>query len=99
MAVTISESNETRLIFTLRNGDDVKERTIALPGIPTDINEAQTNYMYFRDYILESMPQFVQPSTWRDDTGSTSGETAEPYTTSDVQLEIYEVTKTRYDAN
>lgn len=98
MAATTTNTNEIRVYFLLKNSDDTDttERYLTLPGIPgEDFPEAMEA---FRTNVLTNMNQFVQPSTWRDSTGSSidPAETTAPWTTVDVQFEYYRVTKTRY---
>lgn len=114
---TISQTQETRLIFTLTDerGINTKQRTIAIPGTPADGQQGTvlTQFKGFRDQVLSAtapsgaqkgdkliLNKFVQASTWRDDTGSTTGELgAEVLTTIDIEIEFYTATKTRYGAD
>lgn len=108
---TQSNTQETRLIFKLRDADgNTKERTIAIPGkVATPSTQAAvlTAYGAFREHILRETPeqddfdfrQFVQPSNWRDETGSNTTTDLATYTTEDVEIEFYTVEKTRYGAD
>lgn len=109
---TVTTTNETRLIFKLRDEDgNAKDRTIAIPGlVATSETQAAvlTAYGAFRTHILNATPsagdfdyrQFVQTSNWRDETGSSqSSSDLATYTTEDVELEFYKVEKTRYGAD
>ena len=109
---TISTTQETRLIFKLRDEDgNAKERTIAIPGkIATSSTQDAVLSAYgdFRTHVLNASPgaadfdfrQFVQTSNWRDETGSSETATdLATYTTEDIELEFYKVDKTRYGAD
>lgn len=96
---------ETRLIFTLVNGDTETTRTIALPGAPStteEYNQAVADWRTFRNYYIDpshaGYVDFVQPSNWRDATQSTSADPQTPYTTTEIELEFYTGQKTRYGA-
>lgn len=108
---TATNTNETRLIFKLRDADgNAKERTIAIPGkvaTPENLSNVLVAYGKFRNHVLNStittgdydLRQFVQPSNWRDETGSTTTTDLAIYTTEDVEIEFYTVEKTRYGAD
>lgn len=100
MATTTATTHETRIYFTLQSASSVVTRYITLPGMPsgTDYTTVTANFKKFRTFVLSELNTFIQPSNWRDDTGSTdASDDQEPYTTTDVQLEFYSVEKVRYD--
>lgn len=109
MATTYDNSAETRLIFKLERGEDRTTRTISIPGAianESNLSAVLTAWRSFRNSILNGssttkfanyLTQFVQPTQWRDITGSTlSTEDDPPWTTYDVEIEFYTVEKTRY---
>lgn len=101
--------------LTDERGINTKQRTIAIPGTPADGQQGTvlTQFKGFREQVLSStapsgakegnnliLNKFIQASTWRDDTGSTTGELgAETLTTIDIEIEFYTATKTRYGAD
>lgn len=98
MAATFTETAETRLYFNFMRGDETASRYLSIPGMPIETTSTVLqNFYKFRTYVLANMNQFVQPATWRDSTGSSSEDVETPWTTSDVQLEFYKVSRTRYD--
>lgn len=110
MAETYTESNETRLYFDFARGNETKTRFISLPGVPAEDGERRTtvisNFRTFRTQLLnlesgqQPLTNFVQPSDWRDNTGSSEGsDNPQEWATTDVQLEFYVVQKTRFDGN
>lgn len=110
MAETYTESNETRLYFDFTRGNETKTRFISLPGVPAEDGERRTtvinNFRTFRTQLMNSddgstglLENFVQPSDWRDATGSSASTDTEEWKTTDVQLEFYVVQKTRFDGN
>lgn len=108
MAETYTESNETRLYFDFARGNETKTRFISLPGVPAEDGERRTtvinNFKTFRTQLLDvegalnPLQNFVQPSDWRDNTGSSeASDNPQEWATTDVQLEFYVVQKTRFD--
>ena len=110
MAETYTESNETRLYFDFARGNETKTRYISLPGVPAEESERRTtvinNFRTFRTQLMYNdepgtgiLEDFVQPSDWRDATGSSAAGTDDgnPWITTNVQLEFYVVQKTRFD--
>lgn len=99
MEPTVVSTTEIRVYFTLQNADGTATATryLAIPGEPSV--DTRGNAQYFKQYILQNMNQFVQPSTWRDSTGSSidAEDATAPWTTTDVAVEVYSVTKTRYN--
>lgn len=107
---TYSDQRETRLIFVLTRDEETTTRTISIPGAiaEEDTQTAVLNaFKSFRTGVLTErtqdsvynpdLRQFVQPSNWRDDTGSSEVD-SDPWTTTDIELEFYKVTKERYTA-
>lgn len=107
MAQTVSESKETRIHFDLQSADGTAtvDRYITVPGQQMDVEgDWLTNFYAFREFILDNangLKQFVQPSTWRDSTGSgvDPEDASDPYTTTDVRLELYSVNRIVVDGN
>lgn len=100
MTQLTSTSAETRVIFDLVDGDgNKKSRTIALPGQlnATAFATAAGNFYEFVTGGDYNVDKFVQPTDWRDTTGSSSTEDEEPWTTTNVRFELYTVTRTEYD--
>lgn len=98
-APTYTETNETRLIFQLSRDDETKDRTIALPGVPnpsTGYADMIAAFNTFAAKMTTTNNQFVQPASWRDDTGSTLSTDEDPWTTTGLSIEFYTVQKTRY---
>lgn len=106
MAMTYNETAETRFIFQLQSdngtGTVFTTRTITVPGQPPE--SAQTAFLAavrtWRTGVLGSsaLNVFVQPTTWRDNTGSS--ESAQPvtqYKTVGLEVELYTVQRTKWD--
>lgn len=109
MAMTYSETNETRFIFQLQSengtGTDFKTRTLTVPGQPTESTQSAflTAVRDWRSDLLTHSTAaltgvFLQPTGWRDDTGSTESETdTPPYKTVGLEVELYTVQRTKWD--
>lgn len=110
MAMTYGETKETRIIFQLQSdngtGQEFKTRTIAVPGQPTE--STQTAFLAavraWRAEIVGGSHStsaitgvFIQPSGWRDDTGSTSTTDVPPYKTVGLEVELYTVQRTKWE--
>lgn len=108
---TTSTVQETRIYFFLQNsaGTETTSRYITLPGQFTQgSSEADTivrrfkafrNAILNRDGVTTDLKKFIQPSSWRDSTGSSvsAQDATEPWETVDINLELYTVTKHTYD--
>lgn len=111
---TYVETAETRVIFKLQSelgaGTAFTDRTLTLPGQPSEETEARSawlaNCQKFRNFVLSHTllgatgsytDEFVQPANWRDKSGS-SVSTDSPYKTVDVEFELYTVQKQRFTA-
>lgn len=105
MAMTYNETAETRFIFQLQSdngtGTVFTTRTIAVPGQPPE--SAQTAFLAavrnWRTELLDNvMNTFVQPTTWRDNTGSSESDPpVSPYKTVGLEVELYTVQRTKWD--
>lgn len=109
---TAETTQETRLIFYLErnDGNERTTRTITIPGaVPNEQTQTAvlTAWQNFRNSILTGaigggtyanyLTTFIQPTAWRDDTGSTITDTdQEPWTAYDVGIESYVVEKQRW---
>lgn len=105
MAMTYQETQETRFIFQLQSengtGTELKERTITVPGQPTESTQAAflAAVKVWRNELINSgtySPTFIQPTNWRDNTGSSSSTTEDPYRTVGLEVELYTVQKTKW---
>lgn len=97
------DTDEARLVFHLvdEGGTARTTRTIALPQYPgsDQIEDALDAYATFAAKYTSSVNDkniLVQPSGWRDDTGSTLGDVEDPWTTESIDFEIYQTQKTTY---
>lgn len=105
MAMTYVETAETRFIFQLQSdngtGTIFTTRTIAVPGQPPE--SAQTAFLaavrQWRTELLDDvMNTFIQPTTWRDNTGSSeAAPPVTPYKTVGLEVELYTVQRTKWD--
>ena len=105
MAMTYTETAETRFIFQLQSDDGTgtvfTTRTIAVPGQPTEstqtafLNEVR---LWRADMINGLLASFIQPTTWRDNTGSSESDPpVAPYKTVGLEVELYTVQRTKWD--
>lgn len=105
MAMTYTETAETRFIFQLQSdngtGTVFTTRTIAVPGQPPE--SAQTAFLaavrtWRLELINDLMNTFVQPTNWRDNTGSSESEPpVTPYKTVGLEVELYTIQRTKWD--
>lgn len=106
MAMTYTETAETRFIFQLQSdngtGTNFTTRSIAVPGQPPE--SAQTAFLAavrtWRTELLatEWLSVFVQPTTWRDNTGSSESDPpVAPYKTVGLEVELYTIQRTKWD--
>lgn len=105
MAMTYTETAETRFIFNLQSdngtGTAFTTRTIAVPGQPPE--RAQTDFLaalrtWRTELLGNSLNTFIQPSNWRDNTGSSESEPpVAPYKTVGLEVELYTVQRTKWD--
>jgi len=106
MAMTYTETAETRFIFQLQSdngtGTTFTTRSIAVPGQPPE--SAQTAFLAavrtWRSELVSPewwLCDFIQPTNWRDNTGSgASNPPVSPYKTVGLEVELYTVQRTKW---
>lgn len=106
--MTATETRETNAVFSLQSengtGSAITTRRLSLPGAPSNDDqqgELLAAFASFRQMVLNEQPTFIQPSSWRDSTGSDTEESdsAEPYRTINVGLETVITNKTTWDGS
>lgn len=105
---TYTQTRETNAVFTLQSergtGSAITTRRLTLPTAPSNEDEQATLLSKFGDFrtmVLKQLPEFVQPASWRDSTGSDIDEdqSAEPYRTINIGLETVITDKTTWDGS
>lgn len=103
-----TETRETNAVFTLQSengtGSSITTRRLSLPTAPSTGAEQSAllqAFPKFRRMVLDTMPTFIQPSSWRDSTGSDveSSDSTAPYRTIEVGLETVVTNKRAWDGS